>query len=98
MLLEQCLSHVIPIGRAVWFAKCVGANEIRTLKRKGTSGSFAAAAEVKWVRDWTTNVEQFVESVLAGCGEAGWKDQITYTYMILSLSYPKLAILTYIAD
>lgn len=81
MLLDQCLAHSIPIGRAVWFAKCVGANEIRTLKRKGTSGSFAVAAEAKWVKDWTSNVEQFVEGVVADCGEVRWKDKITYAFV-----------------
>lgn len=86
MLLEQCLSHAIPIGRAVWFAKCVGANEIRTLKRKGTSGAFAAAAETKWIKDWTISVEQFVESVIVSCGESGWREKITYTFVPLLLA------------
>ncbi|KAL1900715.1 RNA polymerase II mediator complex subunit [Ceratocystis pirilliformis] len=60
-LLEQCLNKKVPIDRAVWLAKCVGANEIRAFKRKGTSGSIVIGGEVKWIRDWTIFVEQFVD-------------------------------------
>jgi hypothetical protein len=34
------------------------ANEIRAFKRKGTSGALAVGLEAKWVREWTTNVQQ----------------------------------------
>lgn len=77
-LLDQCFSNRVPIGRALWFAKCVGANEIRTLKRKGTSAAFATAAEIKWLRDWTTNVEQFLECSIDHCGQADWRPRMTY--------------------
>lgn len=77
-LLEQCLSKNVPTERAVWLAKCVGANEIRAFKRKGVSGSFAMGGEVKWTRDWTVFVEQFVESIVTSCGESDWKDKIIY--------------------
>jgi mediator of RNA polymerase II transcription subunit 12, fungi type len=78
ILLDQCFANSIPIGRALWFAKCVGANEIRTLKRKGTNATFTAGAEVKWLRDWTTNIEQFLESSIEQCGQAGWRLRINY--------------------
>lgn len=78
VLLEQCLGKSVPMSRAVWLAKCVGANEIRAFKRKGTSGAFALGLETKWVRDWTTNVQQFVDGVVDCCGEADWKPKITY--------------------
>ena len=82
MLLDQCLSKWIPIGRAVWLAKCVGANEIRAFKRKGTSGALALGLEAKWVRDWTTNVQLFIEGVISGCGKSGdWKSKMTYGYV-----------------
>ncbi|KAL1962441.1 hypothetical protein VTN77DRAFT_9712 [Rasamsonia byssochlamydoides] len=78
VLLDQCLSKWIPIGRAVWLAKCVGANEIRAFRRKGTSGSLALGLEVKWVRDWTTTVQQFLEGVISSCGKGDWKMKMTY--------------------
>lgn len=80
VLLDQCLSKLIPASRAVWLAKCVGANEIRAFKRKGTSGALAIGLEAKWVRDWTTNVQQFLESVLGACGTADWRMKVTYAY------------------
>jgi mediator of RNA polymerase II transcription subunit 12 len=78
ILLEQCLSKNIPTERAVWLAKCVGANEIRSFKRKGVTGTFAMGNEAKWIREWTTHVEQFVESLVSSCGEKDWKDRILY--------------------
>lgn len=78
VLLEHCLNKNIPTGRAIWLAKCVGANEMRAFKRKGVNGTFAMGGEVKWVRDWTIFVEQFVESVIGLCGEEGWRNRMTY--------------------
>lgn len=83
VLLDQCLNKWIPAGRAVWLAKCVGANEIRAFKRKGTSGTVALGLEVKWVRDWTTNVQQFIEGVVSACGKVDWKTKVTYAYVYL---------------
>lgn len=77
-LLEQCLGKKIPTARAAWLAKCVGANEIRAFKRKGVTGTFAMGGESKWIRDWTMCVEQFVESVVASCGEDDWRAKILY--------------------
>lgn len=59
-LLEQCLAKEIPVHRAVWFAKCVGANELRGLKRKQSVGS-----ELKWVHDWTEEVIHFLEQIFS---------------------------------
>lgn len=78
VLLDQCVSKWIPIGRAIWLAKCVGANEIRAFKRKGTSGILAQGLETKWVRDWTASVQQFLEGVIVACGHPEWKMKITY--------------------
>ncbi|KAI9819387.1 MAG: RNA polymerase II mediator complex subunit [Phylliscum demangeonii] len=77
-LLDHCLNKDIPIGRAVWLARCVGANEIRATRRKGAHASFAMGGVVKWTRDWTVLVEQFVESVVALCGTDGWRAKMTY--------------------
>ncbi|KAI9374661.1 mediator of RNA polymerase II transcription subunit 12 [Aspergillus egyptiacus] len=77
-LLDQCLSKWIPVSRAVWLAKCVGANEIRAFKRKGTSGPLAMGLEAKWVREWTSGVQQFLEGVIGACGSEEWKPKMTY--------------------
>ncbi|KAJ5114672.1 Mediator complex subunit Med12, partial [Penicillium alfredii] len=81
VLLEQCLGKWIPVARAVWLAKCVGANEIRAFKRKGTSGALAVGLEVKWVREWTTNVQQFVEGVFGAARVSDWKAKMSYAYV-----------------
>ncbi|KAK9860855.1 hypothetical protein MYU51_006189 [Penicillium brevicompactum] len=78
VLLDQCLGKWIPVARAVWLGKCVGANEIRAFKRKGTSGALAVGLEAKWVRDWTTNVQQFIEGVFSSPKSSDWKAKMTY--------------------
>lgn len=78
VLLDQCLAKTIPTSRAVWLAKCVGANEIRAFKRKGAGGAFAVGGENKWIKDWTSNVEQFVDTLIGTCGSPGWRSRINY--------------------
>lgn len=82
-LLDQCLNKQVPTERAVWLAKCVGANEIRSFKRKGAggNGAFAIGGEVKWIREWTLFVEQHVESVVSAFTESEWKQRVTYAYV-----------------
>ncbi|KAI0996424.1 Mediator of RNA polymerase II transcription subunit 12 [Podosphaera aphanis] len=77
-LLEQSLGKNIPIERAVWLAKCVGANELRSFRRKGVSGTYAIGGETKWIRDFTICVEQFLESIIGACGETDFKAKICY--------------------
>ncbi|KAF2400311.1 hypothetical protein EJ06DRAFT_582173 [Trichodelitschia bisporula] len=84
VLLEQCLSKNVPTSRAVWLAKCIGANELRGFKRKGASGGAGLNGEVKWVREWTAAVEQFVESTAGNCGEEGWKAKMVYVTRLAS--------------
>lgn len=78
-LLDQCLNKNVPTERAVWLAKCVGANEIRAFKRKGVTGALVMGNELKWIRDWTIFVEQFVDSVVSSVGEPDWKQRVTYS-------------------
>lgn len=78
ILLDQCLNKNVPTDRAVWLAKCVGANEIRAFKRKGVNGTFVMGGEAKWIRDWTVFVEQFVETVVNAFSENDWKSKVTY--------------------
>ena len=80
-LLDQCSSKAIPAARAVWFVRCVGANELRGLKRKGV-GSFAVGGEGKWIREWTTQIIGFLEKTINACGtppgDAQWYDRMIY--------------------
>ena len=80
VLLDQSLAKNIPVARSLWLAKCVGANEIRSFKRKGAGGAFAVGGESKWIRDWTADVEQFIDSIIATCGSADWKQKMAYGY------------------
>lgn len=77
VLLDQSLSKNIPIERAVWLAKCVGANELRSFRRKGASG-LPMVGEGKWIREFTVCVEQFVESIVDSCGEKDFRSRINY--------------------
>lgn len=78
VLLDQCLNKNVPIDRAIWLAKCVGANDIRAFKRKGVNGTFVMGGEAKWIRDWTVCVEQFVEAVFSAFGDMEWKAKVNY--------------------
>ncbi|KAH7158029.1 hypothetical protein B0J13DRAFT_618072 [Dactylonectria estremocensis] len=86
-LLDQCLNKDVPTERAVWLAKCVGANEIRAFKRKGVNGAFVMGGELKWARDWTVFVEQFVDAVVSGFGEREWKARVTYAIRLATNLY-----------
>lgn len=78
VLLDQCTAKGVPTARAVWFARCVGANELRGLKRKGV-GSFAVGSETKWIKEWTTQVTRFLEKTIVGCtATEGWKAKMLY--------------------
>lgn len=82
-LLEQCSSKQIPTSRAVWFVRCVGANELRGLKRKGV-GSLAVGGEAKWIREWTVQVTQFLEKAVESCdviADGDWRSRMVYTYV-----------------
>lgn len=78
VLLEQCLSKTIPIDRAVWLAKCVGANELRAFRRKGVTGAATAGNEENWSLEWTLAVEDFSIECINSSEEQGRKARITY--------------------
>lgn len=77
-LLDQCLNKNVPTERAVWLVKCVGANEIRAVKRKGVNGAFSMGGELKWIREWTGFVEAFVEAVVSAFSDIDWKTKVVY--------------------
>lgn len=87
VLLDHCITKDIPISRAVWLSKCVGANEIRAFKRKGVSGPAALAGELKWIREWTVFVEQFVDSIISSCGQSGWSQKMNYAVRLATHFY-----------
>ncbi|KAK4966440.1 RNA polymerase II mediator complex subunit [Elasticomyces elasticus] len=87
LLMDQCLNKDVPLQRAVWLAKCVGANELRAFKRKGVSGVAAATNETKWVQEWTVHVEQFVEGVIESCSQQDWQMKMTYAVKLATAFY-----------
>ncbi|KAH8908199.1 hypothetical protein BR93DRAFT_605318 [Coniochaeta sp. PMI_546] len=87
VLLDQCLNKNVPIDRAIWLAKCVGANDIRAFKRKGVNGTFVMGGEAKWIRDWTVCVEQFVEAVFSAFGDGEWKAKVNYAVRLATHIY-----------
>ncbi|KAK5679505.1 RNA polymerase II mediator complex subunit [Elasticomyces elasticus] len=87
LLMDQCLNKDVPLQRAVWLAKCVGANELRAFKRKGVSGVAAATNETKWVHEWTVHVEQFLEGVTESCSQQDWQMKMTYAAKLATAFY-----------
>lgn len=82
-LLEQCLSRRIPITRAAWCIRCVGANELRGLRRKGV-GSLALGGEAKWIKEWTTQVLQFLDKLILNTSSLPadtWDQTFLYAYV-----------------
>lgn len=77
-LLEQCLVKNVPTTRAVWLARCVGANELRAFRRKGISGAIMVDNEAKWVKEWTGLVETFVQECVDRREQSDWKVKVTY--------------------
>ncbi|KAK9332986.1 hypothetical protein V1520DRAFT_303144 [Lipomyces starkeyi] len=98
VLVEQCCNKAVPIHRAVWFARCVGANELRGLKRRGTHTSISDA-ETQWVREWTIQLSAFIEKVISDCGQPGdtatkqtvpipkWRERMDYVIRFASHLY-----------
>lgn len=78
VLLEQALTKHIPVDRSVWLARCVGANELRSFRRKGVSGSLSLVAESKWIREFTVCVEQFLEGLVSGFGQSSSTFRLNY--------------------
>jgi mediator of RNA polymerase II transcription subunit 12, fungi type len=77
-LLDQCLDKWIPIPRAVWLAKCIGAHDLRAIKRKSANTTSATTSEAKWVKEWTIHVEQFIKNVVTTVKDPNWKAKVDY--------------------
>lgn len=88
-LLEECMGKKVPFNRAVWLSKCIGANEMRAFKRKGagTATTPGIGGEAKWVKEWTGQVQQYLESVIAACGQDGWRTKIDYAIKLVCHLY-----------
>ncbi|KAK3330494.1 hypothetical protein B0H66DRAFT_489989 [Apodospora peruviana] len=87
ILLDQCLNKDVPADRAIWLIKCVGANEIRACKRHKVAGVVTQGPEAKWLKDWTTAVVQFVESVIFAFNEDDWKAKVNYAVRLSTQLY-----------
>jgi mediator of RNA polymerase II transcription subunit 12 len=87
LLLDQCINKSVPINRALWLARCVGANEIRAFKRKGASTASSVGGEIKWMKDWTVAVQQFVENIVTQCGTDGWREKMDYAIRLSTNLY-----------
>lgn len=77
-MLDHCMEKKIPTSRAVWLAKCVGANEIRAFKRKGPGGVISVGGEIKWIKDWTSNLEQFLDNTFHNLDRPSARLQLDY--------------------
>lgn len=77
-LLEQCVIKQISMSRAIWLAKCVGANELRAFRRKGVSAAAIQENELKWVENWTILVESFIDEHIQFTDRANWKKNLIY--------------------
>ncbi|KAH6665848.1 transcription mediator subunit Med12 [Plectosphaerella plurivora] len=86
-LLDHCLSKNIPTERAIWLVRCVGANDLRTVKRKGVNNAVVVGGETKWLKEWTGYVEQFVESVTSSFGDADWRSRVQYAIRLATHLY-----------
>ncbi|KAK0718895.1 hypothetical protein B0T21DRAFT_295905 [Apiosordaria backusii] len=86
-LLDQCLNKRIPFERAVWLIQCVGANELRTCKRKGVSLTVSLGGEARWIKEWTVSVQKFVESVLFSFDDKEWKARVQYAVLLSTHLY-----------
>jgi mediator of RNA polymerase II transcription subunit 12, fungi type len=100
VLLDQCLSRKIAVPRATWLAKCIGAHDIRAIKRKsaaatGTTAASSSAStmssEAKWIKEWTVQVQNFIKSAFSGAGQPDWKVNLDYVIRFsTNLFYEKL--------
>ncbi|KAK4216604.1 mediator of RNA polymerase II transcription subunit 12 [Rhypophila decipiens] len=91
VLLDQCLNKNMPTDRAVWLARCVGANELRAFRRSRGNAPISSTAimggEGKWIKDWTLSVEQFVETVIFGFEADEWKSKVNYAIRLATQLY-----------
>lgn len=99
-LLDQCCNKQIPISRAVWFARCVGANELRGLKRRGNNSVNSAMTEALWIHDWTEEVVEYIEKTIkefdsivkreardTSSNSSNWQIKIEYLTRLLAHLY-----------
>lgn len=92
VLLDQCLLKAVPVDRAMWLARCVGAQELRAFKRKGAASVVTLAeSELRWLKDWTTTAQLFLEAFLsepeALLSQHGLaRERLQYAYVLSRLS------------
>jgi len=83
-LLEQCIDKNIRVDRAVWLIQCVGANEIRAFRRKGSATGVSSSGESRWVQEWTSCVEQMIYAVIQDHQNINYSIRLKYILAISS--------------
>ncbi|ODQ50586.1 hypothetical protein SAICODRAFT_21551 [Saitoella complicata NRRL Y-17804] len=92
-LLDQCAQRKVDPLRATWLIRCIGSNELRSLRRKGTMAAGAVGAERKWMTEWTLQVGAFMDATVRECaaavGEenAGAQERLRYMIDIVDNLY-----------
>ncbi|KAH3685870.1 hypothetical protein WICPIJ_003159 [Wickerhamomyces pijperi] len=101
-LIEHCILKNVPINRAIWLVRCVSANELKTLRRKGSmnsvhgsSSSGNASVEFNWLSEWTNQVVEYLEKLSLDYlkfesfvkAKESWRFKIRYFLRFLSNLY-----------
>lgn len=86
-LLDEIFKHRVPIIRALWFIRCVGANDFRTIKRKAGPTSSLSGVEDTWMRSWTQEVLEHVEATIELYDPEDyreWQSKVSYFARLLA--------------
>lgn len=85
VLLDQCCAKKIAPSRAVWFSRCVGANELRGLKRKGHH-QMGNMSESIWLQEWTECVVDVLDkssaAFLTSSSDTREQNKQNFAYMV----------------
>lgn len=82
-MLDKCLEKKIPITRALWLVRSIGAQALRALRRKGPKTQKVHDDQAQWLREWTFEVQSFVGDNAFVRSHAGWKRDIVYVSVSL---------------
>lgn len=93
-MLDEVFRHRIPIVRALWFIRCVGTNEFRTVKRKVGQSDSLSTVEDTWMRGWTEEVLRHIEVTIDAFDpddSKEWQSKIAYfSRLLANLFYEEL--------
>ncbi|BFZ64571.1 RNA polymerase II mediator complex subunit [Saitoella coloradoensis] len=75
-LLDHCAQRKVDPLRATWLIRCIGSNDLRSLRRKGTMAAGAVGAERKWMTEWTLQVTAFMDATVRECAAAAGEENV----------------------